>query len=102
MIGYRSISSLSPWKVTNEFNNPAPEVKRQTENRAQLNNDGEHLPEGVIQMQTQSLLGDTQMRRRTDGKKFGETFNDAKQDRQQVVVQISSASKVYSSAALDS
>ena len=69
------------------MNDPAPEVNRKAKDGAELNGDGEHLPVAVFQVHTQKGFGDAQMSGRTDGKKLGQSLDDAEEEGQRVVVQ---------------
>ena len=57
-------------KSGEKFCDPVAEVHRQTQNGAQLNHDGVHLPIAVGQAEVENRLGDTQVRGRTDWKKL--------------------------------
>ena len=87
MSEHRAITAFALREVAHELNNARPEVNGQAKNRAQLDDDGEHLPVAVGQVEAEKRLANSQVRRRADGKKFSQAFNDAQQDRQQVVVQ---------------
>ena len=70
---------LSPrGKVRKKPLDAAPEINRQAEDRAELDDDGIHLPVAVGEADVQQQFGDAQVRGRTDGQKFGEAFDNAK------------------------
>ena len=64
-------------KGAHETDDAAQEEQQQRQNRAQLNDDGVHLPIGVIQRNLHQRFGDAQVRRRADRKKFGQAFHNA-------------------------
>src|SRR5664279_4280780 len=66
-----TIAVFSMRKVVNELDDAVPEIQRQAQDRAQLDDDGEHLPVTIAEVDAQKRLCDAQMCRRADGKKFG-------------------------------
>src|SRR5206468_251816 len=58
---------------------------------AELDHDGIHLPVAVGEADVQQRLRQAQVCGRTDGQEFGEAFDNAKNEREQIVVQSSSA-----------
>jgi hypothetical protein len=57
--------------------NPAQEEQAKRQDGAQLNDDGVHLPVGVIQRNLHQSFGNAQMRRRADRQKLGQAFHNA-------------------------
>src|SRR3979411_3106346 len=74
-----------------KFCDPAAEIHRQAQNGTELNNDGVHLPVAVGKTNMRQRLGDSKMRRGTDGQKLRAPLNDSQHYGQQVVVQASSS-----------
>jgi hypothetical protein len=64
-------------KRADKLDDAAEEQEREGQDCAQLNNDGVHLPVGVVQRDLHQPLGDAQVGRRTNGEKLGQAFNDA-------------------------
>ena len=91
-VGERGASSaVAARKRGNKSFDATPEINRQAQDCAELDDDGIHLPVTVGQADVQEQFGDAQVRRRADREELGETFDNAKDERQQVVVQSSSA-----------
>src|SRR5215470_2926358 len=65
-------------------------VNRQGKDRAQLNDDGIHLPVATRQRNMQQRLGDSQMSGGTDRQEFRESFNDTQQNRKKIIAQAAS------------
>src|SRR5215469_15468319 len=89
MIKHSLVAPLALRKSGDELVNTRAKINRQTQDRSQLDNDGIHLPISVAQVDAEETLGDTEVRGRADRKKFGQSFNNSEQDRQQVWVQSS-------------
>ena len=75
-------------KCPKKFHDSIPEINRQRQDGAELNDDRVHFPKTVVKIEMQQRFHDAQVRGRTDRKKFGESFNHAKKDREQVVVHL--------------
>src|SRR5690349_19757487 len=82
-----AVAPLSFGKRGEKFDDALAEIYRQREDRSDLNNNRVHFPVAAGQAHMQKSLADAQMRRGADGKKFGEAFDDAQKNTQQVVVQ---------------
>ena len=76
----RSVPLLAARKGGEESDDAIAEVERQAQHRANLDDDGEHLPVAVVETDVEERLRDAQMRRRADGEKLGEAFDDAEHD----------------------
>src|ERR1700728_4616770 len=99
-MGERGASSaVAARKRGNESFDATPEINRQAQDRAELDDDGIHLPVTVGQADVQEQFGDAQVRRRANREELGETFDNAKDERQQVVVKSSSAANSGNSIA---
>src|SRR5215471_3567683 len=85
-----AVIAFSTRKGPNKFADPRSEIVRETKDCPELNDHGIHLPVAVCERYVQQMLGNPQMRRRADRQKFRESFHDAQQKGQQVVVQNSS------------
>ena len=85
-----AISAFTVRKGREKFGNAAPEIDGQTQNRAQLDDDGIHLPIAVREADVQQRFREPQVRGRTDGQEFGEAFDNSQDQGEQVVVQSSS------------
>ena len=83
----RFVTTLAAGKSTHKLPQALAKIYGQTENRAQLDDDGVHLPVPVAQVQPEQRLRYSQMRGGADGKEFCEAFNDAEQSGEEVVVQ---------------
>jgi hypothetical protein len=64
-------------KGSQELRDPFTKINRQAKNRAQLNHDRIHLPVAARQAYVEKGFGNPQMRRRADGQKFRQSFNDS-------------------------
>ena len=69
-----------------KFHDAFAEIDRQGQDRAELNYDRVHFPKAIAEIEMQQGFGDTQMSRRADREEFGQTFYDAEQDGDEVVV----------------
>jgi hypothetical protein len=70
-----------------EPQDPLPEIDRQRQDRAQLDDDGEHLPVAILQIDAQQRFGNAQMRGRAYRQKFGQAFDDAQDQGKKIGVQ---------------
>src|SRR2546423_4160946 len=84
-----SITAFASWKGAEKFDDPVPEINRQRENGAELDDDRVHLPETVMEIEMTKRFDDAQMSSRTDRQKFGQPLNNPEQDRQQKVIHFS-------------
>ncbi len=71
VIDRRSITVFSVREVVSELDDAIPEIQRQAQDGAQLDDDREHLPVPIAEVDTEERLCNPQVRRRADGKKFG-------------------------------
>src|SRR5260370_42606980 len=89
----RSVATLAARKSRNKLRNAATEIYRQAGDRAQLNDNGIHLPGAIRQADMQQRFRQPEMRGRADRQKLRQAFHDAQHKRQQVVVQSTSRNK---------
>src|SRR5579864_9675192 len=94
---YSAISALATGKRGEELHDAAPEINRKAQNRAQLDDDGKHLPIPIVESQirnqtrrVQKSLRQAQMRGGADRKKFGDAFDNSQDQCEQIIVQSSS------------
>src|SRR3954452_10592939 len=80
------VAPLPPGKGPQKIQDPVPEVHRQRQDRAELNDDGIHLPERIAQGQMKQRFDDAQMRGGTDRQELSYAFNDAENDGQEKIV----------------
>ncbi len=73
----RTIALFASRKGGKKLRDAAAKIHRQTQNRAQFNDDGIHLPIAVRQADMKQGLGDSQVGRGAYRQKFGEAFDDA-------------------------
>src|ERR1700682_2511868 len=82
-----AVATLAAREVPEELGDSGAEIHGKRKNGAELDDDGVHLPVAVAEVDVKQGFAETQMGRRAYGQKFGESFDDAEQDGQQVVVQ---------------
>src|SRR5712691_10952860 len=82
-----SVPIFAMRKGAQKFCNSRAKINRKAQDRSQLDHDRVHLPISISEIDVKQRFGNSQVRRGTDGQKFGQTFNDAKHDGQQIVVQ---------------
>src|SRR6202035_662070 len=75
-----AIAAFAARKRGEEVSDALAKVNGQNEYRAQLDNDGVHLPITAGKVDAQKRLGQAEMRGGADRQKFGETFHDPQQD----------------------
>src|SRR6202030_2835534 len=68
----------------------SPEIDGQAEDGTEFDDDGIHLPVTIGEADVEQQFGETQVRGGTDREELGEAFDNAKDQRQQVIVQSSS------------
>src|SRR5689334_10614691 len=95
-----AVLALTARKRGEEPANARAKINRQAEDGAQLDHDGVHLPERIVQREAEELFRDAQVRRGADRQKFREAFNNAQKNREQIFVQNSSVDYLRSASAL--
>ena len=65
-----AVLAFTARKRRQEAGNPRTKINRQAENGAQLDHDGVHLPERIVEVDVQQRLGDAQVGRGADRQKF--------------------------------
>jgi hypothetical protein len=81
-----AIAAFALRKRANKLQNATPKVNRQSENGSELDHDGVHFPEPIMQIDMQQRFANAQMRRGTHREKFGQSFDDSEKNGKQVVV----------------
>jgi len=82
-----------------EVHDAAQKEDHQGQDGAQLDDDGVHLPVGVVERDLHQRFGDAQVRRRADRQKFGQAFHNAQDHRLNVRVQASSRVQLFHAGA---
>ncbi len=82
-----AVAVLAPGKGAQEADDAAQEEQQERQDRAQLDDDGVHLPVGVVEGDIHERFGNAQVRRGADGKELGQAFHDAQNDGLNVWVQ---------------
>jgi len=85
-----AIAAFSSREGRKELRNAVAEINRKTEDGAKLNNDGEHLPIAISEIDAKQGFGYAKVCGGADRQKFGESFDDAEDERKQVLIQKSS------------
>ena len=93
-----AVATLAARKRGKKLRDASAEIDGQTENRAELDDDGVHLPVAAGQRDMEQGFGDAQVRGGADGQEFRETFDDSQDDGQQIVIQASSSDLVMCQA----
>ena len=75
-----AVAVFASGKGAQETADAAQEKKQEGQDGAQLNDDGVHLPVGVVEGDPHESFSDAQVGCRADGKEFGEAFHDAEKD----------------------
>jgi len=88
------VAALALGKCREKFGDAFTKVNRQTQDGAELNHDGKHLPVAVPEVNAEQSFGNAQVSGGTDRQEFSKSFDNAKQDSQDVSVQSSSAYRV--------
>ena len=86
MIQDCAIAAFTGWKRAQKLEDPTPEKCSQSDDRAELDDDAVHFPEAVREVDLRESFRDPQVCGRADGEKFGQAFEDAEQDGEQVIV----------------
>ena len=71
VIPNRFVAARTVRERRDEIDDTLAKVDRQTQDGAELDDDGEHLPIAVAEVHAEQCFGDAQVRGGTDGKKFG-------------------------------
>jgi hypothetical protein len=77
MVEPGAVSAFAPGEGANKADDAAEEEQAEGEDGAQLDDDGVHLPVGVIQGNLHQSFGNAQMRRRANRQKLGQAFHNA-------------------------
>src|ERR1700739_1471259 len=72
-----AVAAFTARKCGEKFRDALAEIDRQTEDRAELDDDCVHLPVAVAEIDVGKEFGDAQMRGGADGYEFGAAFDDA-------------------------
>jgi hypothetical protein len=89
MSQYGPVATRAAWKRFQPDQNTFTEENRQTEDWANLNDDGEHLPKSIGQVRSKQGLSNPKMSGGTNRQEFGYAFNDSQDEGKEVVVQLS-------------
>lgn len=81
-------SILASWKGLEETSDSSYEKNREAEDGTQLDDDGEHLPEAIVEADTQQGLGYAEMCCGTDRQELGKALDDAEDHGKNIVVQM--------------
>src|SRR5262245_44584200 len=74
-------------EVHSQVTQPPPAIDHNGQDRAELDDDGEHLPEGIfLERDIQNLLRQQQMSCAANGQKLGEALHNAEDNREPVIV----------------
>ena len=84
VIGRGVLAVFPAGKGRDEFGDARAKVNRQAENRAQLDDDGVHLPIAAAEIDPEQGFADAKVGGGADWQKFGEAFDDSEQKRKQV------------------
>src|SRR5579884_130302 len=83
-----AVAVCASGKGGDKLQNAIPKIHWQCQDRAQLDHNGVHLPEPVVQIDPQQRFADAQMRSGAHGKEFGQSFHDAEENGHQVIVHV--------------
>ena len=72
-----AVSALAAGEGGEKFCDATPEIYRQTQDRAELDDDGIHLPIAVGEADVQQRFGEPQMCRGTHGQELGDAFDNS-------------------------
>src|SRR6267378_665132 len=84
------VAALASRKCGQKFRDALAEINGQNGDRAQLDRNRVHFPITAIQAHIHQRFSNAQMRGRADGQILRQSFNDAKQHGQKIIVQVSS------------
>src|SRR5215813_2572905 len=87
-----AIAVFASWKCAEKLCEACAEINRQAQNRAELDDDGVHLPVAVAEVDVKQKFGDAQVSGGADGQKLGQPFDNSQDERKQIIVQCSSDS----------
>jgi len=77
-------------KGADKFDDAAGKEQGESEDGAELDDDGVHLPVGIVEADLEERFADAQMGCGTDGEEFGEALDDPEKYRDHVIVQAGS------------
>lgn len=75
-----AVATFAVWKRRKKFSDAIAEVDGQAENRAELDDDGEHLPVTVVEIDSEQSFGNAQMSGGADGDEFSQAFDHAEDE----------------------
>ena len=75
-----AIAAFALGKRANKPHNATAKINGQSQNGSELDHDRVHFPEPIMQIHMQQRFADAQMRRGTNRKKFGQTFDDTEKE----------------------
>src|SRR6267143_2615314 len=84
------VAAFASWKCGQKFRDALAEINGQNGDRAQLDRNRVHFPITAIQAHIHQRFSNALMRGRADGQILRQSFNDAKQHGQKIIVQVSS------------
>jgi hypothetical protein len=88
-----SVAVFTGGEGAEELDDAAHEEEAEGEDGAELDDNGVHLPVGIVEGDVHERFGDAEVGGGTDGKEFGETLNDAQDHGDEITVQTSSTAK---------
>src|SRR3954471_8380001 len=83
-----AVAALALREGGEKFSDAPAEINGQNEDRAELDDDGVHLPVAAGEINMKERFAEPEVRRGAYGKKFRDAFHNAEQDGQQIIVQI--------------
>jgi hypothetical protein len=82
----RPVAAFAIRKRRQKLCDPFPEINGQRQDRAQLDDDGKHLPVTIVEGNTQERLANAQVRGGTDRKELCQSLNNSKDERENIWV----------------
>src|SRR6267142_4029516 len=82
-----AVATLAARERREKLGDALAKIDGQNQNRAELDDDGVHLPVAAGEVDVEERLGKPEVRCGADGEEFGQSFDDAQQDGQQIFVQ---------------
>jgi len=80
------VAQFAARESADELGDALAEVDREAEHRAELDDDGVHLPEAIIEIDTRSGFDNAEVGGGTDREEFGQAFDDAEDQGEEIVI----------------
>jgi hypothetical protein len=82
-----AVAVFAARKGADELDDAAEKQQRESKDGAKLNDDGVHLPVGVVEGDLHEAFGNAEMCCRADWQELGQAFHDAENDRLKIGIQ---------------